>query len=94
MPESVSSYLFLVVSVLLKSQSTHRVAIADFWRTSHHNGKISPGWLGWGPCAHPPPSQPNTITYKVAVYAPAERADTLYVYTLPLFHLYPTCTLW
>ena len=31
-----------------------------------------------------------TITYKVAVYAQAERADTL-----PLFHLYPyICTLW
>jgi hypothetical protein len=30
-----------------------------------------------------------TITYKVAVYAPAERADTL-----PLFHPYPICTLW
>jgi hypothetical protein len=31
-----------------------------------------------------------TIMYKgVAVYAPAERADTP-----PLFHLYPTCTLW
>jgi hypothetical protein len=28
----------------------------------------------------------DTITYKVAVYAPAERADTL-----PEFHLYPIC---
>jgi hypothetical protein len=27
-----------------KSQSTHRVVIADFWRTSHLDGKISPGW--------------------------------------------------
>ncbi len=59
-----------------RPQSTHRVAIADFWRTSHR-------WWGWGGVdAHP--SQPNTITYKVAVYAPAERADTL-----PLFLLYP-----
>ena len=30
-----------------------------------------------------------TITQKVIVYVPAERADTL-----PLFHLYPICTLW
>ncbi len=30
-----------------KSQSTHRVVIADFWRTSHLDGKISPGWWGW-----------------------------------------------
>jgi hypothetical protein len=29
-----------------------------------------------------------TVTYQVAVYAPAERADTL-PYALPLFHLYP-----
>ncbi len=37
-------------------QSTHRVAIADFWRTSHHDGKISPGWWGWGMHgARPPP---------------------------------------
>jgi hypothetical protein len=33
--------------------------------------------------ARPPPFQPITITYKVAVYAPAEWADTL-----TLFHLY------
>jgi hypothetical protein len=31
----------------------------------------------------------STITYKVVVYAPAERADTL-----PLFHLCPICILW
>ncbi len=37
----------------------------------------------------PPPFTIFTITYKVSVDAPAERADTL-----PLFHLYPTCTLW
>jgi hypothetical protein len=24
--------------------TTQRVAIADFWRTFHHDGKISPGW--------------------------------------------------
>ncbi len=33
--------------------------------------------------ARPPPFTISTITYKVAVYAPAERADTL-----PLFLLY------
>jgi hypothetical protein len=39
-----------------RPQSTHRVAIADFWRISHHDGKISPGWRGWG-CtpSRPPP---------------------------------------
>jgi hypothetical protein len=34
--------------------------------------------------ARPPPFTIVNITYKVAVYAPAERADTV-----PLFHLYP-----
>ncbi len=29
------------------------MAIADFWRTSHHDGKISPGWWRWGVHAHP-----------------------------------------
>jgi hypothetical protein len=29
-----------------RPQSTHRVAFADFWRTSHHDGKISPGLRG------------------------------------------------
>jgi hypothetical protein len=39
--------------------------------------------------ARPIPFTLFTITYKVAVYAPAERADAL-----PVFHLYPLCTLW
>jgi hypothetical protein len=34
-------------------QSTHRVANATFWRTFHHDGKISPAWWGWGVHAHP-----------------------------------------
>jgi hypothetical protein len=65
----------------VKTQSTHRVAIADFWRTSHHDGKISPGWCrcrkGCRKGCTPTPFKPITITYKVAVNAPAERADTL-----------------
>ncbi len=52
-------------------QSTDRVATAAFWRTFHHDGKIC--WWGWGG-ARPPPFH-ATITYKVAVYAPAEWAD-------------------
>ncbi len=35
-------------------QSTHRVAMAStFWRTFHHDGKISPAWRRWGLHAHP-----------------------------------------
>ena len=61
----------------------HRVATAAFWHTFSHEGKICPGWKGWGVHAHPPPPFITfTITSKVAVYAPAEWADTL-----TLFHL-------
>jgi hypothetical protein len=89
-------YLFCLCKFLLMSnvqaespmsapQSIHRVAAAAFWRTFHHDGKICPGWSGWG-CTATPFSiyLLFTITYKVAVYALAERADTF-----PLFHLYP-----
>ncbi len=38
---------------------------------------------GEGGGSTPTPFQPITITYNVAVYAPAESADTL-----PVFHLY------
>jgi hypothetical protein len=71
------------------SQSTNRVATAAFWCTFHHDGKISPAGEVEGGGAFPSPFTIFTITYKVAMYAPAERADTL-----PLFHLYPICTLW
>ncbi len=39
---------------------------------------------GEGGGARPPPYTLVTITYKVAVYAPAERADAL-----PVSHIYP-----
>ena len=31
----------------------NRVATVAFWRTFDHEGKISPGWWGWGVHAHP-----------------------------------------
>ncbi len=40
---------------IARPQSTQRVATAAFWRTFHHDGKISPGWWGWGVLAHPLP---------------------------------------
>ncbi len=52
------------------------MAIADFGCTFHHDGKISPGCVKVR-VARPPPCTLVTITYKVAVYAPAERADAL-----------------
>ena len=55
----------------------HRVATAAFCRTFSDEGKISPGWCGWGVHAHPPLIT-FTLTSKVAVYAPAEWADQRY----------------
>ena len=43
-------------------QSTHRVAMTIFWRTFHHNGKISPALRVWGR-ARPPPFTLSTITH-------------------------------
>ncbi len=65
--------------VYCQNNRVHRVATATFWRTFHHDGKISPGWWGvWG--ARSPPFTTSSITYKVVAYAPDEMADTL-----PLF---------
>jgi hypothetical protein len=77
--------------LIYQEQRPLRVAIADFWRIFHHDGKIIPGWRGGGGgggCT-PTPFHSITIKNKVAVYALAERAGTL-----TLLHLYPICTLW
>jgi hypothetical protein len=58
--------------------------MTDFWRTFHHDGKISPGWSGWGVHAHP-----------LSLCLPSR---TKLQCTLQLrgqiFNLYPICTLW
>ncbi len=69
----------------------HRVPVHTEWRLPIYN--VHPIMIeksalaGEGGGCTATPFQPITITYKVAVYAPAERTDTL-----PLFHLYPICT--
>ncbi len=70
-----------------RPQSTQRVAIADFWRTSHHDGEISSCWWGWGGGgARPSPSAYFNHVRSCSVRSPAEMAGAD---TLPLFHLYP-----
>ncbi len=64
----------------------NRVAITTFWRTYHREGKISPGWWGWG-CS-PFTFTLSTITYKVVRNTSWEGRYT------PWFLLYPICTLW
>ncbi len=70
------------------TQSTHRVAMATFWRTFNPNGKISPAWCSWGLPRPSPFTLSIQSTSKVVVYAPVERADTLPpVSPLPLYVL-------
>jgi hypothetical protein len=60
----------------------HREATATFWHTFIMMEKIAQSGDSGG--ARPPLFTISTISYKVVVYAPAERA-----YTLSLFLLYP-----
>ncbi len=62
--------------------STHRVANATFWRTFHHDGKISPAW--WGRGMHPPSLyQPSRTKLWCTVHSSWEG------WYIPLFLLYP-----
>ncbi len=70
-------------------QSTHRAAMATFWRTFHHYGKTSPAWWWVGVHALP-----------LSLYLPsrAKLWCTLYSwegrYPPPISPLPPICTLW
>jgi hypothetical protein len=46
-------FIFQHRCALYVQNRVHRVATAAFWRTFHHEGKISPGWWGCGVHAHP-----------------------------------------
>jgi hypothetical protein len=87
-------FLTFFTRLITTEHRVHRVATSTFWCTFHHDGKICPGWWGWGVGVRPPAFAISTITYKVVVYAPAERADTLplflfytYMYSVP--HITP-----
>ncbi len=58
----------------------HRVVTAAFWRTFHHEGKIRPGWRGWGVHAHP---------LSLNLPSPVKLQCTLKLSGQTLFHLYP-----
>jgi hypothetical protein len=69
------------------SQSTHRVAMTDFWRTFHRDGKISPGWWGGRMHAHLPPSIPFHSIYH-HVQSCSERSSWEGRYTPPISSLF------
>ncbi len=60
------------VCCLQSPHRVYRVVTAAFLHTFHHESKNKPRLS-----ARPPPFITFTITSKVAVYAPAEWADTL-----------------
>jgi hypothetical protein len=70
-------------------QSTHRVEIATFWRTFHHDGKLAqPGEGAWGFTPTPFHYIYHHVYTVVVLYVSAERAGTF-----PYFNSTPTCTL-
>jgi hypothetical protein len=59
-----------------------RVAITTFWRTFHHDGKISPAWWGWGVHVLP-------LSYIYHHKESCSERSNWEADTLPLFLLYP-----
>jgi hypothetical protein len=92
-PSCQAHFFYLTVTVKLFFASLH--SFSQSWPISSVHPIMIEKPLageggGGGGARHAPPfSLLRTITYKVAVYAPAERADTL-----SLFHLHPLWTLW
>ncbi len=68
-------------------QSTHREAMAAFWRTlPRHDGKIRPGWWGWGCTVH---------AHLLSPYLPPRRDEIGGVYLLSqLERTLQLCTWW
>ncbi len=68
-------------------QSTHRVEMADFWRSFHHVGKISPGWWGWG-------VHPLSISLHLTSHTSCSVRSSWEGRHTPPIHLYPVSNLW
>ncbi len=68
-------------------QSTHRVPMATFWRTFHHDGKIIPAWWGWG-CTPTPLSL--YLPSRTKLWCTIQLRGQIHYY----FYSTPICTLW
>jgi hypothetical protein len=75
-----------------KPESTHRVAMATFWRTFRHDGKISPSWWGWGGVHALPLSLylPSSAKLWCTLQLRGQMIHSPYFYSTVL----PLCTLW
>jgi hypothetical protein len=81
---SGTTKLFLVE----KPQSTHRVVLSTFWRAFHHDGKINPGWCGWGVHAHPLLLYLKSRTKLQCMLQLSRQIHSTYFYSTSI------CTLW
>ncbi len=78
--------LYVLYGKISVHHRVHRVVTAAFWCSVHSIMRVKLAQAcegGGGGGARPPPFTTFTITSKVAVYTPAEWADTL-----TLFHFY------
>ncbi len=71
-----------------RNQTIHWVAMATFWRTFHHDGKMSPAWGGESVC---PPT--------LSLYLPSQaklgcKLQLRRQIQSPCFSSTPICTLW
>ncbi len=73
------------VIVKHRGESTNRLAMATFWRTFIMMVNSAHAGGGGGGGAHAHPFTLSTITSKIVVYAPAERADTILQFLLYSF---------
>ncbi len=81
---------FLVCECVICNLRVHTEwRIAYFWRTSHYDGKISPGWWGWGG-GRPPPFSLLPSRTKLQCTLLLSGKNTHPVSSLPLF----VCNLW
>ncbi len=51
--ETKSLFRVFLLAIHSLKHRVQRVVTAAFWRTFHLEGKISPGWWGWGVHVHP-----------------------------------------
>jgi hypothetical protein len=64
------------------------LCVTTFWRTFHHDGKMSPGWWGWGVHEHPLSLYLPSRTKLWCTLQLRGKIHSTYFYSTPI------CTLW
>ncbi len=71
-----------------RAHTDYRVAMANFWRTFNHDGKISPAWWWWGVHAHP---LSLDLPSRAKLWCTLQLRGQIHS---PYFYSTPICTLW